>query len=273
MSQQLEHTAATSANGREARAWRMAATWRETPIGGSDEAERVEFERLAREIMRVQLTNAKTAGKGGVPHGVDRAFHARSTLAVEAAELRFLELPPELEAGFARSGAAYRTTVRFSNANGVAKPDSAPDLRGVALRVHVSDEESHDLLMTNFPVSHARDARQFVEFARATAGGPLQVARGVLRLLRLFGVRETVRMFRNVLRGRRRTVTSVATETYWSRGALRWGPEIAVRYLLRPAPDTPPAPSPPKDDPRYLASEAARRLAAGDVRLEQCVRR
>ena len=60
--------------------------------------------------------------------------------------------------------------VRFSNAAGTGQPDTKPDLRGVALRVQVSPEESHDLLMTNFPVSHARNARQFVEFAKATAG-------------------------------------------------------------------------------------------------------
>ena len=83
----------------------------------------------------------------------------------------------------------------------------------------------------------------------------------MLRLIRLFGLRETVRMLRNVLTARGRTVSSVATETYWSRGAVRWGPTLAVRYLLRPAPDTVPAPRPPDDDPNYLSTEAARRLA------------
>ena len=163
--------------------------------------------------------------------------------------------------------------VRFSNAAGTGQPDTKPDLRGVALRVHVSPEESHDLLMTNFPVSHARNARQFVEFAKATAGGRLSQLLGILRLIRLFGLRETMRMLRNVLTARGRTVSSVATETYWSRGAHRWGPTLAVRYLLRPAPDTVPAPRPPTDDPDYLSTEAARRLARGDVRFELCIQR
>jgi hypothetical protein len=249
----------------------MTESWTET-FHGSAEAERLEFERLAREIMRVQLKIAKTAS-AHISHRVDRAFHAKATLAVGDAELRFLDLPADLRSGFAQPGASYPTVVRFSNAAGTGQPDTEPDMRGVALRIHVSPEESHDLLMTNYPVSHARDARQFVEFAKAMAGGRASRLPGILRLVRLFGVHETVRMLKNVMAARRRTVTSVATETYWSRGALRWGPALAVRCLLRPAPDTTPAPSVPKDDPSYLSSEAARRLARGDIRLELCVQR
>ncbi len=251
----------------------MQGSWKETMVGGSPEAERAEFDELARDIMRVQLKNAKTASAHGVPHGVDRAFHAKSTLATDRAELTFLDLAGDMRAGFAQPGRTYPTAVRFSNAEGTGQPDSKPDLRGVALRVQVSPTESHDLLMTNFPVSHARDARQFVEFAKATAGGRLSKLLGILRLVRLFGLRETVRMLKNVMTARRRVVSSVATETYWSRGAARWGPTLAVRYLLRPAPDTVPAPGPPKDDPNYLSTEAARRLAQGDVRFELCIQR
>lgn len=247
--------------------------WSETWLGGSPEAERLEFERLAREIMQVQLTVARTASARGVPHAVDRAFHARSTLALDGAELRFLDLPEDLRAGFAQPGASYPTTVRFSNAAGSPHADSEPDLRGVALRVRVSPDEVHDLLMTNYPVSHARDARQFVEFAKATAGGRLSRLAGILRLVRLYGVSETVRMLRNVLTARKRPVRSVASETYWSRGAMRWGPDLAVRYLLRPAPDVAAGPRVRGGDPAHLATEAQRRLLEGPVRFELCVQR
>ncbi len=260
-------------HGTDAREGIMQQRWTEIMVGGSPQAERAEFDRLARDIMRVQLKAAKTASAHGVPHGVNRAFHAKSTVATDRAELTFLDLADDLSAGFAQSGKTYPTVVRFSNAAGTGQPDPKPDLRGVALRVHVSSQESHDLLMTNFHVSHARNAYQFVEFAKATAGGRLSRLLGVLRLIRLFGLGETVRMLKNVMRGRRRTVSSVATETYWSRGAIRWGPTLAVRYLLRPAPDTVPAPGPPKDDPSYLSTEAARRLAKGDIRFELCIQR
>ena len=104
----------------------MEAAWAEEYQGGSPEAERLVFNQLAKEIMRVQLKNQKSASARGVPHPVDRAFHAKSTLAVEDAELRFLALPPDLRVEFAQPDAAYPTVVRFSNASGSTKPDFEP---------------------------------------------------------------------------------------------------------------------------------------------------
>lgn len=247
--------------------------WSERWLGGSPEAERLQFQRLARDMMGIQLKNRKTASAHGVPHPVVRALHAKPTLAVDDAELTFLDLPKDLQAEFAQPGASYRTLVRFSNAAGVAAPDFKPDLRGVALRVYASDETSHDLLMTNFPVSHARNARQFVEVAKAGAGGRLSRLFGLLRLAVLFGPHEAIRMLGNIRTGRKHRPASVATETYWSRGAIRWGSTLAVRYLLRPAPDTAAAPPPSKTDPGYLSREIAKRLADGDVRFELCIQR
>jgi hypothetical protein len=251
----------------------MMAAWAEEFRGGSPEAERLQFQQLAREIMGVQLKNQKAASAHGVPHRVDRAFHAKSILAVEDAELRFLDLPPDLRVEFAQPNAAYPTVVRFSNAAGTVQPDFKRDLRGGALRITTSPEQQYDLLMTNYPVSHARDARQFVKFASAMAGGRLSRLLGVAKLVVLFGPSETVRMLTNVLLGSRRKVRSVASETYWSRGAIRWGDSLAVRYLLRPAPGTPPGPKPSTDDPDYLSSEIRRRLADGDVHFELCIQR
>ncbi|TGU34595.1 catalase, partial [bacterium M00.F.Ca.ET.152.01.1.1] len=99
--------------------------------------------------------------------------------------------------------------VRFSNANGSGQADYKPDLRGIALRVKVSDKEQHDLLATNFPVSHARDARQFVAFAKATAGGTIAKIVGLIGLALGFGPGEVIRMLKNVSTGRKRKVRSV----------------------------------------------------------------
>ncbi len=120
----------------------MQGRWAETLVGGSPEAERREFERLARDIMRVQIKTAKAASAGGIPHTVDRTFHAKSTLALDNAELRFVELPDDLRAGFAQPGASYPTVVRFSNAAGAGHPDTEPDFRGVALRVRCPRKRS-----------------------------------------------------------------------------------------------------------------------------------
>ncbi len=251
----------------------MTPTWTEKFVGGDPQTERVAFEQLAKEIMLVQLKNQKQASRHGVPHGVDRAFHAKSTLAVENAELRFLDIPAELQVEFSQPGAVYPTIVRFSNAAGTGQPDYKPDLRGVALRINVSPEQQYDLLMTNFPVSHARDARQFVKFATATAGGRVSQVFGLARLAFVCGLSETVRMLRNISTARRHKVRSIATETYWSRGAIRWGTTLAVRYLLRPAPGTLPGPEPSEQDPEFLSHDAARRLADGDMCFELCIQR
>ena len=265
-------TSTTTTGQREGKA-STGSGWSEEYSGGSPEAERAEFQELAAIIMEAQATAQKKASRHGVPHGPERTLHAKSTLALDNAELKFNDdLPEDLRHEFAQPGAAYRTIVRFSNASNVAEPDFKPDLRGVALRVEVDGSTSHDLLMTNFPVSHARNARQFVEFARATAGPPASQALGVAQLAKEFGLRETRRMLKNVTTARRHQPGSVVTETYWSRGALSWGPDLAVRYLLRPAPGTPTA-TPSETDPNYLSTEAAKRIGAGDVRMELCIQR
>ncbi|MGW4869296.1 peroxidase family protein [Streptomyces chartreusis] len=240
--------------------------------GGSPQAERLVFERLARELMRVQVKNRRA---GGGP--VARAFHAKAPVAVENARLRFHDdLPAALRVGFARPGAEYPATVRLSDASGIRQGDGSPDLRGAAVRVRVTEVESHDLLATSHPVSHAANAREFVAFAKAMAGArsPWRKAFALLVKLPLaVGLRTAGRMRRNVRAATRHTVDSLATETYWSRGAMLWGEAGPVRFLLRPAPGSAPAPAPDRDDPDFLHREFADRLARGAVEYDLCVQR
>ncbi|MFJ3876486.1 peroxidase family protein [Streptomyces sp. NPDC090077] len=242
-------------------------------VGGSPETERLAFERLAGELLRVQLKAQRRSGAAAP----ERTFHAKAVLGVENARLRFRDdLPEPLRTGFARPGAEYPVTVRLSNAGGVRRPDSAPDLRGAALRVEVGPGETHDLLMTSHPVSHARDAREFVAFAKVMAGAESRPARGFALFVRLplaVGWSTAGRMRRNVIAGTRRTVSSLALETYWSRGAILWGGAGPVRYQLRPAPGAAAAPAGPPAGPDGLRGELAGRLAAGDVVFELCVQR
>ncbi len=196
---------------------RSQQQWREQYEGGSAEAERLVFEKLARDIVLVQA-KIKKRSKAGV---IQRAFHAKVVLGVSNATLRVLgDVPEHLRVGYFKPGAEYHATVRLSNANGAQRPDYKRDMRGAAVRLKVSDNAYHDLLVTNFPVSHARDARQFVQFAKAMAGSRLLI---LPRLLASVGPFEMIRMFRNVLKGSRRKVRSLAIETYWSRGSILWG--------------------------------------------------
>src|SRR6266550_8021203 len=179
----------------------MSSTWTENNSGQRAELERLEFDRLAIDIMRAQLKARKAAGAAAV----DRAFHAKALLAVDQATVTFRsDLPKGLAIGFAKPGASYRAIIRISNAANHAGPDYRPDLRGIALRIKVSSGEQHDLLATNYPVSHARNARQFVRFAVATAGGTVSRLMGIAGLCFSEGPFETVRMLRNVSEARRR---------------------------------------------------------------------
>jgi hypothetical protein len=236
-----------------------ARPWRERYDGGSPEAERLAFEQLSRDILRVQATIRKRSKASGI----ERAFHAKSTLGVANATLRVADdIPERFRVGYFKPGAEYDATVRFSNANGARRPDYKRDMRGAAVRIKASDQEYHDLLMTSFPVSHARNARQFVAFAKAMAGSKILI---LPRLFMSVGPFETIRMFRNVLKGSRRPVRSMALETYWSRGAILWGGAGPVRYLLRPSSGTLEAPEASKTDPDYLHHEIAARLRRGAV--------
>lgn len=240
--------------------------------GGSPEAEQLLFARLARELMDVQVRNRRAGGGG-----IERTFHAKAPVAVENARLRFHDdLPAALCVGFAQPGVAYPATVRLSNASGIRQGDGSPDLRGVAVRVSVSQGESHDLLATSYPVSHASDAREFVAFAKAMAGArtrPEKVFGLFVKLPLAVGWKTAARMRGNVRGATQRSVDSLATESYWSRGALLWGDAGPVRYLLRPASGTPSASAPDRRDPDFLHREFARRLSRADVEFDLCVQR
>ncbi|MFE2104186.1 hypothetical protein, partial [Streptomyces sp. NPDC059468] len=67
--------------------------------GGSAEAERLVFEELAKELMRVQVRNRKSSGAASFA----RTFHAKPVLGVENARLRIHDqVPPDLQTGFVR---------------------------------------------------------------------------------------------------------------------------------------------------------------------------
>src|SRR5437762_721603 len=128
----------------------MASTWAENNSGQRAEAERLEFDRLAIDIMRAQLKARKAAGAAAV----DRAFHAKALLAVDEATVTFRsDLPKALAIGFAKPGESYRAIIRISNAANHAGPDYRPDLRAIADRIIVSADAQHDLLENDYPVA------------------------------------------------------------------------------------------------------------------------
>jgi hypothetical protein len=232
------------------------ADWQEHYDGGSAEAERKIFAELAEAMLAVQEGNRRKAAQGRP----DRTLHAKTLVGVTEARLVVDQtLPAAFRVMHFQPGATLPVAVRFSNASAIPQPDSAPDMRGVALKIQLDGHEVHDLLMTSYPVSHARNARQFVEFA-VIAQGPRETL--VERLIAHFGEGEARRMIGNVQHASQRCA-SLATQRFWSRGAVLWG-NTPVRFDLRPAALAEPSAS-ESEEPDFLRTEFANRLASKDL--------
>lgn len=232
------------------------ASWQELYDGGSAQAEQKIFAGLAQDMLAIQERNRQKAGKDRP----DRTLHAKMLVGVTDAQLIVDPALPEIFCvGHFRPGATLATAVRFSNASAIPQPDSAPDMRGAALKIQLDGHDVHDLLMTSYPVSHARNARQFVEFA-VVAQGPRETF--VERLVAQFGEGEAKRMIDNVQHAAQ-PCASLATQRFWSRGAILWG-ETPVRFDLRPLAGTEPSAAVPEGSD-FLGAEFASRVASKDV--------
>ena len=237
------------------------STWAEQYDGGDAYTESDRLNALAARIMWVQK---RLQERGHQPH-IHRAFHAKIRLGVENARLEIrADLPEAYRVKFFQPDQKFMVTARLSNASGSIQHDGKRDMRGIALRVKVTDSEYHDFLLTNGPASHARDGNEFVAFAEALAGSRLKLP---FRLMFNLGPFTTLRMIRTLLRNARSNIDSLATETYWSRGAMKWGSR-AVRLKLAPVVSASPSPPPSKSHPDYLRSDLAERLRHGPVAFD-----
>ncbi|MBD1999279.1 catalase [Leptolyngbya sp. FACHB-541] len=235
--------------------------WQEKFLGGSPESEYRLLKQYADDIQLVQERQRKKAGGTTVR----RALHAKIQAGITNAEFRIdPAIPQHLQHGIFQLGKTYTAHVRLSNASGIVQPDTKRDLRGLALRIFSTDEQGqeriNDLLMTSAPVSHARNVRQFMEFAKAASKRPTFLL--PVRLLFSIGVGETIRMMKNVISNSSRKIGSLATETYWSRGPFQLG-EAALQFFAQPAEGTPEV-APEKTD-NYLREEFIERLKQGPV--------
>lgn len=223
--------------------------------------ETTQFEEFGRSITAII---SKLAGT----NDPQRGFHAKGHGAMLAELAVEPGLPPHLRHGVFRESRAYPCWVRFSNGVGINQSDARPDVRGLALKVVgvpgrklLEGEENaltQDFLMTNNPVSLARDATQFMAFARGNVN-PLTLP---LTLTKELGLAEALRITTFLSRALSRPIRSLATESFWTGGAIAFGPH-AAKLLVRPVGADKASGLLPRRD--GLRADLVQRLAAGDV--------
>ena len=196
---------------------------------------------LAKRIQQMQNKARELAQKRNSGVTLKRGFHAKGVGVKGKFQVK-PDIPQHLQVGLFQPGATYDALVRFSNARGEVLSDLSKDQRGVAIRVKTSLGESlspqdktniQDFLMTNTPISFARDPVQFIEVGEILLGG---IANVFPRLVKKFGFKEARRII-SVFLAPILSFTPYQMNQYWSRTSYKFG-EYAVRYLIRPAAGT-----------------------------------
>lgn len=190
-----------------------------------------------------------------------RAMFAKTIAAVTDAVLLMDEIVPDgLAIGHFQPKASLLATVRFANASASPQSDSAPDTRGLSLRLLLPDGGAHDMLFANFPTFPARNSLQFFELAMMSIGDPDTM---LVRLVNRIGIREGRRIaaYKKVSL---KLCPSLASERYWTGCAFLWG-DVPARLELRPTISRSSTGATPALGPDALRVELAERLSQREV--------
>ncbi len=245
------------------------------------------FDGLAERMQRMQVRAREKAQRRNPSAALRRGFHAKGT-GVQATFQVSSELPHNLQVGLFQPGATYDALVRFSNARGEVLSDLSKDQRGIAIRVKTNpaerlslkdDANIQDFLMTNTPISFARNPVQFIEVGEILLDG---IGGVIPRLVKKYGVKEARRIL-GVFLAPVISFRPLQMNEYWSRTSYQFG-STAVRFLVRPAAGSRMLSSsqqllgvlrsllqggPQKDD--YLREKLREALNEGDVSFDCCV--
>jgi catalase len=200
---------------------------------GNDE----NFEDLAVRIQRMQDKARRIAQQKNPSAALKRGFHAKGTGVKAKLKVRS-DLPENLRVGLFQPGAAYEALVRFSNARGEVLGDLGKDQRGIAIRLKTNpgenlsaedDSNIQDFLMTNTPVSFARNPDQFIEVGEILLEGTRHV---IPNLVKKYGFTEARRIL-GVFLAPIVSFKPLQMNQYWSRTSYQFG-DLPARYLIRP---------------------------------------
>ena len=229
--------------------------WHEAFMGGSPEAEAALLAEVMPDVERIQdLVSRKQAAQ------VRRAFHNKGRpLAIEY--VVDPDVPVELRLPYLRGGVTYRGFARFSRSQSFHAADGDLDQRGFAFRIE-TDAGPQDILLSNTPVSFARDPVEFLTVARMFVESPKPIA--AVRVIQALGLREGLRVIVNLVRVPDRAIAFTSLQ-YWSRTPFAFG-ESAARLTARPVGPVRRVAS--AGDPDYLSTDLAAELAAGPRTFE-----
>lgn len=227
--------------------------------------EPAQFASFVKRIQEIQTTLAGSRGD------VARGFHAKGHGAMSAELTVLPDLPEHLRQGMFKESKTYPCYVRFSNGVGTFSNDAKPDVRGLAVKVlgvpgkKLLDGEENastqDFLTTNSPVSLARNATQFMAFARAAVNQatlPFVMAQEI-------GAREAARITAFLAISLARPIRSMAVENFWSGGCIKFGP-FAAKFIFKPVGADPAHGILPSRD--GLRADLKARLANSDLKFD-----
>ena len=238
--------------------------WADKPPAPAD------VERWKNEITGVQKT--LKAGNADLTE-ISRGFHQKQLYGGAATVKVRNDVPDFLRFGpFEKAGATLSGAVRFSNGQGCPFKDAAPDVRGAALKMFDDKGKAFDVLMTNQKAPHARDAEQFMKFAKFSAVSQTQgqakgVAFGVKEIARGgFDGTESVRIAGQLARDTvLHKVESLTTEQF-NGGTFKAPGGQLCKIVLMPA-EGQKAKSVDHNDPNWMGKELEAQLAAGPVKM------
>jgi hypothetical protein len=196
------------------------------------------YENLTERIQQMQNIAREIACKRNPAATLKRGFHAKGT-GVRGKFKINADLTEKLQVGLFRPNVEYDALVRFSNARGEVLGDLSKDQRGIAIRLKTKPSkdlspnnvsEIQDFLMTNTPISFARNPNQFIEVGEILLGG---IGMVFPRLVKKYGFKEARRIL-GVFLAPIISFAPYQQNTYWSRTSYQFG-EIAVRFLVLPS--------------------------------------
>ncbi len=245
------------------------------------------FDDLAERMRQMQVKARERAQKRNPSETLKRGFHAKGTGVRAKFQVRS-DIPKHLQVGLFQPGAIYDALVRFSNARGEVLGDLSKDQRGIAIRLKTDPAESlspqdnaniQDFLMTNTPISFARNPVQFIEVGEIILDG---IGGVVPKLVRKYGFQEARRIL-GVFLAPVISFKPLQMNEYWSRTSYQFG-STQVRFLIRPSAGSKTLSSvqqlagalrslmqggPQKD--HYLREKLREALRDGDVRFDFCI--